>query len=249
MYSAVLIDDEPWVLARLRTVTVWEDHGFAIAGEYSDAEEAWAALRASPPDVVVADISMPKMTGLELISKAREEGLDCEFLIISGYDDFGYAKEAIAHGVFYYFLKPLSGEEFAAQLRRLRTHLDKKAALPGPEKSRLITDSSRLNSILEYIQSSYASPISLADISSKFFISQTYICDLFSKNLNSTFVQYLNDVRIARAEEVLRTSDRPVSNVAEDCGFSDYSYFSRVFKKKLGMSPKEYRKSRRRTRN
>ena len=97
----MLIDDEPWILARLRTIVDWEALGFQIVCEAGDPASAWEQLQALHPDVVVMDIRMPEYSGLDILQAARRRGVSAEFLIVSGYDDFSYARQAIAGGVFY----------------------------------------------------------------------------------------------------------------------------------------------------
>ena len=83
------------------------------------------------PELIITDIRMPGMTGLELIQKVRAQHLNCEFIIVSGYNDFAYAKEAIAYGVTGYCLKPLDPAETAACLERARTALNRRSVLPS----------------------------------------------------------------------------------------------------------------------
>jgi len=247
VYTVMLIDDEPWILARLRTIVDWEALGFQIVCEAGDPASAWEQLQALHPDVVVMDIRMPEYSGLDILQAARRRGVSAEFLIVSGYDDFSYARQAIAGGVFYYFLKPVDAQEFERELRRLRTRLDGRApsspAAPE-EEAVLTTPCRRLNEILRYIRENYQSPLTLAVLSKEFFLSPTYICDLFSQYTDFSFVQYLTETRIRAAGKKLRETDRSVSRIAAEAGFRDYSYFSKVFRQKTGMSPSEYRRNR-----
>ena len=246
MYQIMLVDDEPWVLARLRTIIPWEEYGFAIAYESQEPELAFRQMRVIRPDVVITDINMPGLSGLSLIEAARDRAYNAEYIIISGYDDFSFAQKAIKNGVFHYFIKPVDEDELIEVLKKLRVRLDGKVPgrtpVPALQDGIPATGNHCLNSILLYLHESYSQPLTLAELSKKFYVSQTYICDLFSKYLDTTFVQYLNDLRLTSACRQLAESNLPVSRVALETGFRDYSYFSRVFKKRYGISPSHYRR-------
>ena len=125
-YRAILIDDEFWILEGLLRVFPWDTYGFEIAGRFQDAEEALAYIGENPVDLVLSDIRMPEFTGLDLLEASRARGDDVEFLMISGYSEFEYVKEALRHGVLDYCLKPVKPEEAAAALARARARIDKK---------------------------------------------------------------------------------------------------------------------------
>ncbi|MGN1001900.1 MAG: helix-turn-helix domain-containing protein [Oscillospiraceae bacterium] len=245
MYKVMIVDDEPWVLERLREIADWEMLGFALAAEEDEAALAWEHLLLMEPDVVITDINMPVISGLELLERARNRGLETEFLIVSGYDDFRYAQKAIEIGVFHYFLKPLERGEFTSVLQRLKRRLDSRqpahTGVGSSDGASCRTESPCLNSILDYLRDNYSQPVGLAEISGRFYVSQTYICDLFSKYLNTTFVKYLNGLRLDQAKRLLETTGLPVSQVALETGFRDYSYFSKLYKKKFGVSPSDSR--------
>ncbi|WP_164779774.1 response regulator transcription factor [Paenibacillus kobensis] len=126
MYKVFLVDDEPLVLEGLKLLVDWETHGFEICGEARDGEEALQAIGQIRPDLVVTDIRMPVMSGLELIRQARESlNSDSHFIVLSGYSDFSYAHTAMRYEATDYLLKPIDSEEFDRALRKLRADLDK----------------------------------------------------------------------------------------------------------------------------
>jgi AraC-like DNA-binding protein/DNA-binding NarL/FixJ family response regulator len=132
------VDDEPWALRGVRDVFPWELLGAEVIGAFSDSGQAFEQLLHKRPDIVVTDIKMPGMSGLEIIRYARECGIDSEFIIVSGYDDFSYAQQAIRYGVFAYLLKPLISESAADTCRRLAAHLHGKSSLDEVSGERFV---------------------------------------------------------------------------------------------------------------
>lgn len=120
MDKLLLVDDEPDVLQAIETTMPWEEYGICLIGTCGNALEALEQIQREPPDLVVTDIKMPVMDGIELIRRARELGCDAEFIVLSGFDEFEYAKSAMGLGVRYYLLKPCSGEELAQALKTAR---------------------------------------------------------------------------------------------------------------------------------
>lgn len=121
MLKVLLVDDEPYILQGLSVLIDWEKEGFEIAGKAGSAREALAVMRQEQPDLVLADIRMPQMSGLDFMEEVRREGLShAYFVIMSGYSDFEYARTALKYGCMDYLLKPISCEELIHVLRKVR---------------------------------------------------------------------------------------------------------------------------------
>lgn len=120
MLKVLLVDDEPFILQGLTVLVDWQKEGYEIAGSASNGEEALEFLEKNEVDLIIADIKMPVMTGLELLAKIRNENKSSAyFVFLSGYADFNYAKEAIRHKCTEYILKPVQVEELLSVLRRV----------------------------------------------------------------------------------------------------------------------------------
>ena len=115
-YTAVLCDDEASIVEELTMAVRWDDLGIKIAGSASTGQEALDLILSCKPDIAVMDIRMPGMSGLEVMKLARESGLTTDFIILSGYDDFNYARDAIRVGARAYLLKPLNITELYDEL-------------------------------------------------------------------------------------------------------------------------------------
>ena len=120
MLKVLLVDDEPFILQGLMVLIDWQKEGYEIAGTASNGEEALEFLTRNEVDLIIADIKMPVMTGLELLAKIKNENIsNAYFVFLSGYADFTYAKEAIRYKCTEYILKPVQVEELLSVLRRV----------------------------------------------------------------------------------------------------------------------------------
>lgn len=129
MLKVLLVDDEPFILEGLKHLIDWEQEGFEIAGTAANGLEALEFLQKKKADLIIADIKMPQMTGLELLEKIRKESIsDACFVVLSGYAEFGFAQQAMQHGCTDYILKPVDREILLKMLNKVM-------ALSSQEKS------------------------------------------------------------------------------------------------------------------
>lgn len=119
MFKAIIADDELNLREGLATLIDWESNGFVIAGLAGDGVEALELIERQKPDLVITDIKMPRMNGLELCKALRQRGNDVKIVVLSGYNDFSYAKEAIEYAVKDYLLKPVDPSDLSAQIRSI----------------------------------------------------------------------------------------------------------------------------------
>jgi len=123
MYRVLIVDDEPSIREGMTTLIEWELYGFEVCGTAANGREALAKADELQPDLMLVDIRMPGINGLELIERIREKDSICHFLILSGYSDFDYAKKAIGFRVDGYLLKPVDEKELCESLARIRDRL------------------------------------------------------------------------------------------------------------------------------
>ena len=123
MYKVLLVDDERIILEGLSIVVEWERHGTALAGKARNGAEALEAIEASRPHIVVTDLKMPVMNGIELIAAVKKRHPDIVFVILSGHEEFEYAQRAMQLGVKHYLLKPCSEQDIMDVLDRVVAEL------------------------------------------------------------------------------------------------------------------------------
>ena len=130
----IIVEDEPLIRQGIKEFLDWDAYGIAIIGDASDGDAAIEIVKRNPPDLLLTDIRMPGMDGLALIEKLKETIPDCIFIILSGYDDFEYARQAISLGVSYYILKPLKEDNFSRIISESAQKCHKVQLLKSEEK-------------------------------------------------------------------------------------------------------------------
>lgn len=245
-YTAFLVDNEAWALVYLERSLSWEENGFSLLGSSVNSVEALDTILRLKPDAVITDIRMPELSGLELMEKAHQAGLVCEFVLLSGFPEFSYAQEAVRLGAFEYCLKPISPQQGNELLGRLRERLDARKGSESPrERPARLSGNETLDRILQYIQEHYQEKLRLKGIADRFYLSPGYCSALFSKHLGRTFPEYLTELRVGLACRLLSDTHLSIHEIASQTGIDDSFYFSKVFKRAMGVTPGQYRRQRR----
>lgn len=256
MRKVIVIDDETIQRRGLVSKTPWKSCGCEVVGEADNVQDALILVRRAKPHIIVTDIKMPGLSGLDLIEMLREEWSG-ECIIISGYEDFSYAKHALKLGVRHYLLKPVDDNEFVDALRDVATRLDEQEAMRKIElelENRNISPSdslyrnygnSKQDKYLEkavvYIAENCDKNLLVQDVADYLHISASYFWKLFSRRMSCTFNDYLTECRIRKAIRFLDDENMKVYEIAAACGYKDTRYFSGIFKKIVGITPTEYR--------
>lgn len=128
MYRILLVDDEALIREGVSENVNWEKYGYELVGSCENGKEAYEFIQNNPVDVLLTDICMPYMDGMKLSERLSEEYPEIRIIILSGYDEFEYAKKAIKYGVKEYLLKPITAQEMGETLFSLKTEMDKELA-------------------------------------------------------------------------------------------------------------------------
>ncbi|MDO5422370.1 MAG: response regulator [Eubacteriales bacterium] len=392
MLKVFLVEDETLIREGLRDIIPWQQYGYILVGDAGDGEQALPMIRKLQPDVLITDIKMPFMDGLALSSHVSREFPGTKIIIISGYDDFEYARQAIRIGVEQYLLKPITKTMLIRTLNEVREKIDSereqknyleqfrneltarfdevsqifssrhlagereaaehtgepagqddesslknvdmakidpqilqgflkdgtaeqveafveeyigsvydaagsrlfcqylmlnvrftvtayieslgypqedfidtlpalprgqnisvsilkeymcavlRCALELRDKEEQGSGSAIIRQALEYIDRNFADEaISLKEVAGYTNVTANYFSAVFSQEMGQTFVEYLTQKRMERAKELLRGTDRRASEIAAEVGYKDSHYFSYVFRKTQGCTPRDYR--------
>ena len=199
-------------------------------------------------DILLTDVEMPFMDGIELSNKARGWNADLKTIIFSAYSEFEYARRAIDARVCGYLLKPLKLKEFEGIMTKTRQlwekdrrSLEAPKTLKGPGASSDSHQRKLIRTVLSIIEEEYASNIGLDYIAQKVYLTPSYLSMLFKKEMNTGLVHYINDYRLERAKEMLLNTNMRVIDISGKVGYESLAYFYSIFKKKYGKTPAEYR--------
>ena len=233
----IIIDDEPKIRKGLGKILNMHP-GWTVLDTFSEGESAIRFLESNPVDVVITDIHMPGMTGLDMIARIRESNRKVSFVILSGYGRFEYAQRAIDLGVKKFLMKPTSPEEVTQALEQIESEMTDRAPSTLAQKP---TNNLVIMRAKEYIDLNYRRKFTLTDMANALYISPNYLSDLFKKHTGMKFSDYLLEVRMEKSKEYLMDIQYKVGDISALVGFSDARYFSSTFRKRYGMSPLEFR--------
>ena len=240
MWKIVIVDDELLIADGLAKIIrhIGEDRYETVT--FTDADEAYSYIRenAKSVDLLITDIRMPQMTGLELIEKVKKLNSSMLCSVLTGFSEFAYAKKAIDLGVVSFLVKPVETQELQKLLDRLMIS-DKS----GSEARIASTALSRETLYMKReVEDNYAA-FDMDAVTAHLQLSRDYLFRLYKKETGHNLMDYLLDIRIRKAKEFLMQPGKyKVYEVSELVGYSDYAYFSKVFKKQTGMTPKHFQK-------
>lgn len=238
--KVLLVDDEIMIREGFKRLFDWEAHGLEVVGEASDGMEALGQIDALVPDIVIMDINIPIMNGLKVIEISRTKHPEIAYIIVSGYDDFAYCRQALRLQITDYILKPVNYEEFGSCIDNLKISMyeNKTKEISDTEKS----DERVISSITRYMQEHLSEEISLSVLADIFHLNPQYISQLFKNEIGVGFLAYLTNIRIEKAKKLLLSTSLSVTEIAEHTGYSDYRVFTKVFKKTEGITPSQFRR-------
>ena len=236
----LLVDDEIMIREGFKRLFDWETHDCEVVGEAADGMEALTKIDSLKPDIAIMDINIPIMNGLKVIQMSRIKHPDIAFVIVSGYDDFSYCREALRLQITDYILKPVNYEEFGTCIDNLKINLFQRRisgqSQSAPREERVI------QGITRFLQEHLAEEISLSVLAEEFHLNPQYISQLFKSEIGVGFLAYLTNIRMEQAKKLLLTTSLSIAEVSEQSGYGDYRVFSKVFKKSEGNTPYQYRR-------
>lgn len=249
MLKLIIADDERIIRESISNLIDWNSLNVQLIGTCKNGLEAYHMILEKKPDIVLTDIKMPGISGLELPRKIADEQMIVEFIILTGYEDFNFAREAIQHKIHHYLLKPCNEEQIIqavkdASLEVLKRKqmksllVDSPVISPNPQNY-----SDFILKVIQFIEQNYSDPtLSLKGVSESYlFMNPDYVSRQFFLQTGQKFSDYLTDLRIKKAKWLLLYGNIDKNSVAEQVGYDNNpQYFNQIFKKATGLSPKTY---------
>lgn len=243
MYKCLIVDDEQNIRERLTHNFPWEEFDFEVIGTAKDGLSALDMIEEEVPNLVLTDVRMPNMDGLKLAENLYRYFPNVLVVIVSSYDDFELAQQAINYNVKGYLLKPLMKKEFREMMSKITQLLQSSNLTPNKEThEKVVSPSDYISFAKKYVQEHYAENITIKDISEKLYIHEAYFSKLFNEETGVGFSLYINKVRVVKAKALIRYTTYQLKDISSMVGFSSHSYFNKVFKDQVGVSPLTFRK-------
>jgi two-component system response regulator YesN len=249
--QAIIIDDEHWIREGLSQHVAWDSLGIQLVQVFQDGLQAAHYMENHPVNIVLTDIRMPNMTGLELVSRLREmENADparpkTKVIFLSGFGDFKYAQEALRLGAMEYLLKPTDVEEIEEALKKAMRLCAAEISQFQPEtdhgKAQEEPGSYLIKKALQIMEESFREDVHLTQIANQLFVTSNYLSRLFRQETGKSFSDYLSQMRMDEARRLLNNSKLKIYQIGEAVGYPNPRYFSEWFQKQTGMSPGDYR--------
>ena len=243
MMKVLVVEDEEMIRKGIVLAVDWAALDCVVVGEASNGAQALEAVERYDPSLIITDLKMPVMDGLEMLRQLRERGNNAFVIILTAYDSFSYAQTALRLGAVDFLLKPFHDGELEQAVTNLQRRMaaarqPEDDAIPGLKKG---DKSKYVLQAMDYIGAHYGEQtISVSTIAQHLGLSESHLSHLFRKETDYTIMNYLTRYRIHKAMELLRDCRLKVYEIAERVGYRDITYFSSTFKKVVGMSPSEF---------
>jgi two-component system, response regulator YesN len=242
MYKTLIIDDEKAVHTVIRKLGKWQESGLEEPRSAWNGSEGLSMMHEIHPDIVFVDMNMPVMDGSSFLCKASEEFPHVKLIVVSGYDDFRYAKTALQANALDYLLKPLAADELNKVLDHAVELLDKEHGILSKMKNtdHSYTTDELPGAIKKYLDQKYMEEVTLDSLSEHFYFTKEYLSRLFKKEFNCGIYEYVLQVRMNRAKQLLEDPAVQIQQIAGQLGYNDSNYFSKAFRTYTGISPSDY---------
>lgn len=247
MYKLLIVDDEYEIRNGLCKFFPWSEIGFEVVGQAENGKKALDFTQTHPVDAILCDIMMPVMSGLELAKAVSASKSSVRIIFFSGHKDFEYAQKALEYGVKSYILKSTNYNELIRVFSKIKSDLDEENAAAAPEMEQRIQNDQGMNFnekvisiIRKYVEEHYRD-VTLEDLTTQVHMNPDYISKFFKQKTGQYFSDYLMEVRMNKAAELLDDVRYKTYEISDMVGYSNSFNFTRTFKNYFGMNPREYR--------
>lgn len=247
MIKVLVVDDEAIVRKGIVLETDWNSLNCCVVGEAANGEEGLEVIEKCRPDLIICDIKMPKMSGIEMLTNLRERGDNTPVIFLTAYSDFAYAQQAVKLSASDYLLKPFEDGKLEEAVLRICSRIQTSRKSSSEMRNADVLNTGKKDKskyVLEainYIAANYSKPdISIKTVADSIGISEGHLSHVFKNETEYTVNVYITRYRIKAAMKLLEDCRYKVYEVAEMVGYRDITYFSATFKKITGLNPSEY---------
>lgn len=249
MYTLLIVEDEPLIRAGLKQYFDWNSFDITTILEASDGQQGVDIYHKEEPDLIITDIRMPIMSGLDMIREIRSVDISTKIIILTGYNEFEYAQKAIQYGGVHDFLiKPLQYKEsyqaIASCMAQIRFSANQVHDDGGSEPDGTVDKEKVLFQQIEtFIIENIQCDVSLQVIAEHFFYNPSYLSRLFKSTLEMNYTEFVREIKVKIARNNLENPTLNMRDVSKHSGFNSYKQFLQAFRLVTGMTPTDYRRN------
>lgn len=248
MNKVMICDDEVFIRNILTLNFDWEKYGLKVESVAVNGIEGFKSFCVNPVDIIITDIRMPLMSGIEMSRKIRELDKRVEIIFLSSYDEFEYARSAIEIGVCDFVLKPIRDSELEKAVKRAVAKLcEKDGTAPSPaaeEPSEEGTQNQIINEVNSYIERNINKRLTIKEVAEVFHYTPNYLGHIYREAMGMHFGDYVIKRKMETAAKLLRVPHNQIGDVAASLGYEHMTQFIRHFKSYWGVTPNMYRNNR-----
>lgn len=239
----LIVDDEPYMIEYIKKLVDWESYGFTQVLTAKGGSMARNLLQEHHPQLLITDIKMPKISGLDLSRIIKENRYPTKVMIISGYSEFEYAQQAVRYGVSEYLVKPVIKKDFEESLARvLEKSFNKETDRQGSAREMQCDQRDVITCVKKYIEENYGKNLSLEALGEIVHLHPAYLSKIFKETTEENLSNFITEVRMQKAAQLLEQTELRIHEIMEQVGYQKSQYFSKLFKARYAVTPKEYRK-------
>lgn len=247
MYRLIIVEDEPEIRNGLFSCFPWKELGFSIVDMFENGKQALDYIMKQKVDVILSDVKMPVMSGIELARIICLYNFPIKIVFISGYQEFEFAQKAMRYGVRYYITKPAKYDEIIEIFSLIKNELDyAKQNRTYIQKERAVENVPNLDNVdnavdivKKYIEENYRDA-TLETAAKLVYMNPYYLSRLFKQKTGHNFSDYLLEIRMKKAMELLKIPLYKTHEIGEMVGYKNPKNFTRAFKKYYGKPPSEF---------
>lgn len=251
LYRLMIVDDEYEIRTGICNYFPWGEIGFMVAAQAENGKEALKYIVNNPVDVVLCDVKMPVMSGIELAAELHKSTLRTKVIFLSAYRYFEYAQKALSYGVKNYIVKPVKYEELVDVFTKVKVELDRENPdlqaknKPGeyyPCSDAVTFHEKIIIAAKKYIKENF-SIVTLEQVAKLAHMNPYYFSKFFKDKTGQNFYDYVIEVKMQKAAELLENINYKTNEVSELVGYTNPKNFSRAFRNYYNKTPSQYRNS------
>lgn len=249
MYRVMLAEDDRalrYVYSRMKS---WAKYGFLITKEVSNGVQALEFIKENPVDVIITDIQMPFMDGIEMMKLVRQVSPDVLVVFVTSYNEFEYAREGLRLGAVDYVVKPMKEKDLEEVLERLSGILaEQKKEDPVHIFENIVTEKVNweepvLQNMCTYLKNNLQRNLTLEEVAEELNLNKDYLGKVVKNKTGLNFRNLYNRFKTEYAKPLIKSGQYKIYEISEMLGYTSADYFTQIFKSNTGMTPAEYKKS------